>query len=81
MNVYKYNFNLQQRQQENDYTLTMLKNRLNELDQMEVNVRHKELIVSFLAGNIFDWGAKEIAKILDTQTFGFEQAKEKIPSK
>ncbi len=41
--------------------------------------RQEELITSLLAGNIFDWGAKEVAKMLEGQEFGFHAAKEKIP--
>ena len=56
-----------------------LKERLDELDSMDVKQRHKDLIISFLAGNIFDWGAKEIARMLETNTFGFNEAKAKVP--
>lgn len=48
---------------------------------MEFKERHIELIIGFLAGNIFDWGAKEVAKILESQEFGFQQARDKIPRK
>lgn len=41
--------------------------------------RHVELVTCFLAGNIFDWGAKEVTKMLETQQFGFHEAKAKIP--
>lgn len=58
-----------------------LPKRLQELDAMEFKDRHVELIVGFLAGNIFDWGAKEVAKILESQEFGFQEAHSKIPCK
>lgn len=70
---------VQQRQNENDAALTLLQSTIEELDGMETTKRHEELIKSFLAGNIFDWGAKEVAKILENQQFGFQQAREKIP--
>lgn len=56
-----------------------LKDRLDELDAMDVKQRHEDLIISFLAGNIFDWGAKEIARMLETNTFGFNEAQAKVP--
>ncbi|XP_065215107.1 4'-phosphopantetheine phosphatase [Planococcus citri] len=70
---------LLQRQQENEYALMFLLKRLQELDVMEFKPRQVELIVGFLAGNIFDWGAKEVAKILESQEFGFQEARSKIP--
>lgn len=48
---------------------------------MEFTERHIELIVGFLAGNIFDWGAKEVAKMLESGDFGFQEARDKIPRK
>lgn len=32
-----------------------------------------------LAGNMFDWGAKEVASLMETTDFHFEQAQKKIP--
>ncbi|KAK7602808.1 hypothetical protein V9T40_006782 [Parthenolecanium corni] len=72
---------LLQRQQENEFALMSLKERLDELDAMDTKERHKDLIISFLAGNIFDWGAKEIARMLETNTFGFNEAKAKVPER
>ena len=71
----------QQRQQENECALMFLPSRLQELDAMKFKERHIELIVGFLAGNIFDWGAKEVAKILEGQEFGFQEARANIPRK
>lgn len=70
---------LMQKQFENECALTLLQSRLEELDAMDWKERQLELIVSILAGNMFDWGAKEVAQILETEAFGFEQAKSKIP--
>uniref|UniRef100_A0A8D9BB08 4'-phosphopantetheine phosphatase n=1 Tax=Cacopsylla melanoneura TaxID=428564 RepID=A0A8D9BB08_9HEMI len=44
--------------------------------------RREELIYSVLAGNIFDWGAKEVAAILENdQPFQFTHAREKVPDR
>lgn len=32
-----------------------------------------------LTGNIFDWGAQEVAILMETTTFCFEDAQKKIP--
>lgn len=34
-----------------------------------------------MSGNIFDWGAKDIAKLLETTDFGFKEAQAKIPGR
>jgi len=39
------------------------------------------LILGVLSGNIFDWGAKDVAKLLETTDFGFKEAQAKIPGK
>ena len=31
-----------------------------------------------LAGNVFDWGAKEVAALMETSDFGFQQAMDKL---
>lgn len=43
--------------------------------------RYSELVSSVLAGNMFDWGAKEVVDLMEAGGFGFEQAREKIPGK
>ena len=34
-----------------------------------------------LAGNVFDWGAKEVASLMETSEFGFQEAMEKLQRK
>lgn len=43
--------------------------------------RNIELITAVLAGNMFDWGAKEVVELMETGKFGFKQAREKVPGK
>ncbi|XP_018912276.2 4'-phosphopantetheine phosphatase isoform X1 [Bemisia tabaci] len=72
---------LVQKQLENECAIALLKEWLKELDALSEKERRKELVVSVLAGNMFDWGAKEVATMLESQTFGFEQARENIPDR
>lgn len=65
---------LQQKQQENEGALRLLPPRLAALDQMGWEERQLALIEGLMAGNVFDWGAKEVAHILETQDFGFKEA-------
>ena len=50
------------------------------IDSLTWNDRQLELIKGLLAGNVFDIGAKEIRKILDSENFGFEEAKARLQS-
>lgn len=59
----------------------LLGERLDELDNMETTERNKELVTALLAGNMFDWGAKEVVDLMETGNFGFRQARAKIPGK
>ena len=36
------------------------------------------LVSGILAGNVFDWGAKEVAALMETSNFGFQEAMEKL---
>ena len=55
--------NFQQiKQDENEAAVRMLPSRLNELDSLEGCERQKELVVGLVAGNFFDWGAREVVK-------------------
>lgn len=71
----------QQKRTENEYALTCLQKRLEELDSLDVEKRQEELIMGVLAGNTFDWGAKETVALMKTGTFDFKQARSKIPGK
>jgi len=71
---------LQQKRQENEEALKHLHDRITTLDKLEGQEKIKALILGVLSGNIFDWGAKDVAKLLETTDFGFEEAQSKIPS-
>lgn len=64
---------------ENESALAMLPTRLAELDAMPESERRIELTTAFLAGNMFDWGAKESMDLMEAGGFGLKQAKEKLP--
>ncbi|KAL0276032.1 UNVERIFIED_CONTAM: hypothetical protein PYX00_003707 [Menopon gallinae] len=70
-----------QKQMENEYAISLFSDHVRSLDQLPWDVRQEKLIVYLLAGNMFDWGAKEVAALLENKNnnFGFEQALEKIP--
>lgn len=51
------------------------------LDCLTVEEKHMQLILGILAGNVFDWGAKEVRNILETQQFTLEDAQKKLQSK
>jgi len=69
----------QQKQQENETALKLLSDHLDSLDVMDWDDRQLALAEGLLAGNVFDWGAKEVATILESQaSFGFTEAREKL---
>ncbi|RZF32049.1 hypothetical protein LSTR_LSTR005953 [Laodelphax striatellus] len=73
---------LTQKQMENECALSLLRERLDELDGMQSErERHIELVTSILAGNMFDWGAKEVVEIMETKQFGFREARARIPER
>ena len=74
-------FIVQQKQTENEKALRLLAQRLDELDHMTWEDRQLSLVQGILAGNVFDWGAKEVASLMETQDFGFSEAMEKLQSK
>lgn len=51
------------------------------MDALDIKERQKEVIMGVLAGNTFDWGAKETVALMETGEFGFKQARNKIPGK
>lgn len=56
-----------------------LPGRLELLDKiLDSAERTLELARGILAGNVFDWGAKEVADIMEKQDFKFEDAQEKL---
>lgn len=69
----------QQKQMENECALALLEARLNQLDQLEERERNCELVTALLAGNMFDWGAKDVVDLMEAGGFGFQEARDKIP--
>lgn len=72
---------LHQKKKENEEALRHLHNRITTLDKLEGAEKIRALILGVLSGNIFDWGAKDVAKLLETNDFGFEEAQAKIPGR
>lgn len=74
---------LRQKQEENAGALALLKEHLEALDALDWRRRQETLVLYVLAGNMFDWGAKEVAKLLENKSvaFGFQQALDTIPGK
>ncbi|XP_059170909.1 4'-phosphopantetheine phosphatase-like isoform X2 [Physella acuta] len=68
----------QQKQVENEQALRLLASRLKTLDDLPPQERQLQLVLGMLAGNVFDWGAKEIRTILETRQFSLEDAQEKL---
>ncbi|XP_067145341.1 4'-phosphopantetheine phosphatase [Centruroides vittatus] len=69
---------LQQKRIENENALRLLAKRLEALDIMSWEERQEALVIGLLAGNVFDWGAKEIAKLLEHSEFDFYDAKSQL---
>ncbi|XP_053662926.1 4'-phosphopantetheine phosphatase [Anopheles marshallii] len=70
----------EQKTLENKASIGLLKNRLQQLDSI-ASEREKwtEIVRGVLAGNMFDWGAKAVTKILEANNgFGLQQALDRI---
>lgn len=72
---------LSQKKFENDKAISLFHDHIARLDELDEETRQKNLILYLLAGNMFDWGAKEVSVLLETNNFGFEEALSKIPRK
>ncbi|XP_050435430.1 4'-phosphopantetheine phosphatase isoform X2 [Adelges cooleyi] len=72
---------LTQKRTENEEALSCLQERLTELDTLNVKNRQVELIMGVLAGNTFDWGAKETVALMKSGQFDFKQARNKVPAR
>ncbi|XP_012284879.1 pantothenate kinase 4 isoform X2 [Orussus abietinus] len=72
---------LHQKKLENDKALMYLQDRITALDRLEGAEKIKELVLGVLAGNMFDWGAREVAEMMECTDFGFEEAQAKIPGR
>ena len=64
----------QQKQLENEGAMQLLGEHLAHLDTLPWQEKQETLARNLLAGNVFDWGAKEAAALMQVQGFGFQQA-------
>lgn len=71
---------LQQKKFENENALKMLKDHLKYLDSLEWKERQEVLIRGVLAGNVFDWGAKEVVELMEAG-LGFKEAAGKLETR
>ncbi|XP_068686158.1 4'-phosphopantetheine phosphatase-like isoform X1 [Montipora capricornis] len=69
------------KQQENEAALLLLSNRLKELDALPWEQRQLALIEGILAGNVFDWGAREVAKLMESGSLDFQTAMKKLKAR
>lgn len=63
-----------QKQYENDQAFDLLPDLLQKLSQLDWEERQKRLAIGVLAGNVFDWGAKEVALIMEDKGLDFQTA-------
>ena len=66
---------------ENEKALGLLAKHLEYLDGLEWCTRQETLVSSVLAGNMFDWGAREVADLMENTDFGFSEARSKLQGK
>nr|XP_008123957.1 PREDICTED: pantothenate kinase 4 [Anolis carolinensis] len=67
------------KQKENGIALKCYQSVIESLDSLGWEERQFALVKGLLAGNVFDWGAKAVSDVLETEPqFGFEEAKEKL---
>uniref|UniRef100_A0A8C8RMA5 4'-phosphopantetheine phosphatase n=1 Tax=Pelusios castaneus TaxID=367368 RepID=A0A8C8RMA5_9SAUR len=67
------------KQKENGIALKCFPSVIESLDSLGWEERQFALVKGLLAGNVFDWGAKAVSDVLDSDPqFGFEEAKEKL---
>lgn len=52
---------------ENEQALALLEKRLLHLQDLNFEDLHAQLALGLLAGNVFDWGAKEVALLLESR--------------
>lgn len=69
------------KQEENEAALLLLSKRLKELDALPWERRQQALIEGIIAGNVFDWGAKEVAKLMERGQLDFESAMSKLQAR
>ena len=69
---------LKQKQLENKAALASLPAYLDCLQNMDWRQRQEALALGILAGNVFDWGAKEVALLMEADKMDFEAAKRHV---
>uniref|UniRef100_A0A8C5J5Z8 4'-phosphopantetheine phosphatase n=1 Tax=Junco hyemalis TaxID=40217 RepID=A0A8C5J5Z8_JUNHY len=67
------------KQKENGIALKCFQSVIESLDSLGWEERQFALVKGLLAGNVFDWGAKAVSDVLESEPqFGFEEAKSKL---
>ncbi|XP_035376047.1 4'-phosphopantetheine phosphatase isoform X1 [Electrophorus electricus] len=67
------------KQKENDLALKSYQRVLKTLEELSWEQRQIALVRGLLAGNVFDWGAKAVSDVLESDPeFGFEKAKQQL---
>ncbi|CAB4006614.1 Pantothenate kinase 4, partial [Paramuricea clavata] len=66
------------KQKENEAALLNLSERLAALNKLSWYDRQIEIIEGILAGNVFDWGAKEVVKLMMKGDLQFETARKNL---
>uniref|UniRef100_A0A8D1JZG4 4'-phosphopantetheine phosphatase n=1 Tax=Sus scrofa TaxID=9823 RepID=A0A8D1JZG4_PIG len=67
------------KQQDNGVALKCFQRVIRSLDALGWEERQLALVKGLLAGNVFDWGAKAVSDVLESDPqFGFEEAKKKL---
>ena len=60
--------------------MLLLPDHLAALDALPWQERNETAAMNLLAGNVFDWGAKEAAALMQLPGFGFQQALDHLQS-
>uniref|UniRef100_A0A8D3B675 4'-phosphopantetheine phosphatase n=2 Tax=Scophthalmus maximus TaxID=52904 RepID=A0A8D3B675_SCOMX len=67
------------KQRENDMALRYYQKAVKSLEQLSWEQRQFALVRGVLAGNVFDWGAKAVSDVLESDPeFGFDEAKRQL---
>ncbi|XP_032904017.1 4'-phosphopantetheine phosphatase isoform X3 [Amblyraja radiata] len=70
------------KQRENDVALKHFQKVVRNLDSLSMEERQFALVKGLLAGNVFDWGAKAVSDVLETNSaFGFEEAMKRLQAR
>ncbi|GCC19680.1 hypothetical protein chiPu_0018461 [Chiloscyllium punctatum] len=70
------------KQRENDIALKHFQKVVQALESLSMEERQFALVKGLLAGNVFDWGAKAVSDVLETNSaFGFEEAKKRLQAR